>query len=125
MTTPIIGATKVVAARVETFHTRPALFSPEDPPTHIMLSQAYLAQLLHAGSVDNVNLLHRHVVHLLHPQRASRRDQEHIGVLVDLHVVLQTPVRGAGVALFDTLFFLLNKYLNFIELNTANFKTLV
>ena len=59
----------------------------------------FFAQLLQTCFVDDVNVLRRYLLCLLHPKRASGRYEGGIGVRGDLYVVLKTPVWGAREAL--------------------------
>ena len=58
----------------------------------MLMSDYHFAQPLQTSLGDDVNILHRQVVRLLDPQGASGGQEDSVGALGDLGVVLQTPV---------------------------------
>ena len=93
LSTPIVGRPQVVAARVETLHHWETLPRSKDPPKHMLRSRSYSAQFFQARFMENIDLLHRRVFHILDPQRASGREEDGVGVpRGDFQVILKTPV---------------------------------
>ena len=93
LSTPIVGRPQVVAARVETFDHWETLPRSKDPPKHMLMSRSYSAQFFQARFMENIDLLHRRVFHILDPQRASGREEDGVGVpRGDFQVILKTPV---------------------------------
>ena len=62
---------------------------------YMLVPAPHLAELFHPRLVDDIDVLHGQVLHLLDPERAARRDHECVVVVGHLHVVLYTPMGGA------------------------------
>ena len=93
LTTHIVSAMQVVTPRIVA--QRGAFLGlNEDTSMHLKWPHSFFTQLLHASFVDDINVFHWHVVGILKPKGAPRRDEEHLRVPDDFHVVLLTPVVG-------------------------------
>ena len=92
-----VGSAQVVAARVEA-QPQPAHLRLKEHPLHMLLSDSHFAQPLQASLGHDINILHWQVVRLLDPQGASGGQEDSVGALGDLRVVLETPVWGAREA---------------------------